>query len=163
MDAYTLGWIVPWGAPDAFVKHLNPAKSDPTQAAPEAYNYWADDTEVAQRAVEAWQTIQNNRAPTDEAEQARNEAAVTMEEANSEAVANLPVYHESEERFSYQWADFPTFGEGGTYRQKYNEVTLDDLLQFAVARTVRTRPVRSARRLRPGPPRSRRASRLRDR
>jgi peptide/nickel transport system substrate-binding protein len=105
---------------------FNPAASDPTAAEPEAYNFWSTDTEVAQRAVEAWETIQNNRAPTDEAEQARNEAAVTMEEANWEAVANLPVYHESEERFSYQWADFPTFGAGGSYKQKHNEVTLGD-------------------------------------
>ena len=126
MEAYTLGWIVPWGAPDAFVKHLNAARSDPTVDVPEAYNYWSTDSESGQRAVEAWETIQNNRAPTDEAEQARNEAAVEMEEANWEAVANLPVFHESEERFSYQWADFPLFGAGGTYRQKYNEVTLDD-------------------------------------
>lgn len=126
MDAYTLGWIVPWAAPDAFVKHLNAAQSDPTLDAPEAYNYWPADSESGQRSVEAWETIQNNRAPTDEAEQARNEAAIAMEEANWEAVANLPVFHESEERFSYQWADLPPFGAGGSYRQKYNEVTLDE-------------------------------------
>ena len=125
MEAYTLGWIVSWAAPDAFVKHLNPAKSDPTAETPEAYNNWPNDTEAAQRAIDAWETIQNNPDPNDEAEQKRNEAAVTLEKANWEHVANLPVFHQSEERFSYQWADIPTFGAGGSYKQKYDEATVD--------------------------------------
>jgi len=125
-DAYTTGWLVPWAAPDAFVKHLNPATSDPAGDAPESFTAWSPDTESGQRAVEAWERLQNNPEPTDEAEQIRNEAAITMEEANWEQVAALPVYHQSEERFSYQWADFPTFGAGGTSKQKFNDVTLDE-------------------------------------
>jgi len=126
VDAFTLGWIVPWAAPDAFVKHINPATADPSGDAPESYTAWSPDSESGQRAVEGWQKLQNNPAPTDEAEQKRSEAAITMEEANWDQVAALPVYHESEERFSYQWADLPTFGAGGSYRQQYNNVTLGD-------------------------------------
>ncbi|NHN60796.1 MULTISPECIES: ABC transporter substrate-binding protein [Halorussus] len=126
VDAFTLGWIVPWAAPDAFVKHLNPATSDPSLGAPESYNNWPEDSQSAQRAIQAWQKIQNNPAPTDQARQVRTEAAITMEEANWEAMANLPVYHESEERFHYQWADLQKFGVGGSYKQKYNEATVGD-------------------------------------
>ncbi|WP_435180622.1 ABC transporter substrate-binding protein [Halorussus sp. AFM4] len=123
-DAFTLGWIVPWAAPDAFVKHLNPATSDPSLGAPESYNFWPRDTQTAKRAIRAWEKIQNNSKPTKQARQARHEAAITMEEANWEAMANLPVYHESEERFAYQWADIPKFGTAGSYKQKYNEATV---------------------------------------
>lgn len=49
-----------------------------------------------------------------------------MEEANWDAVANLPVYHQSEERFAYQWADIEKFGSAGSYKQKYNEATVGD-------------------------------------
>ena len=126
VDAFTLGWLVPWAAPDAFVKHLNPATSDPSLGAPESYNFWPQDTETAQRAIEAWNKIQKNSKPTKEARKARHEAAITMEEANWQAVANLPVYHESSERFSYQWADVPKFGTAGSFKQKYNEATVGD-------------------------------------
>ena len=124
VDAFTLGWIVPWASPDAFVKHLNPATSDPATGAPESYNFWPQDTKPAKRAIRAWQKIQNNSAPTEQARKARHEAAIAMEEANWAAVANLPVYHESEQRFAYDWADIPKFGSAGSYKQKLEEATV---------------------------------------
>ena len=124
IDCYSLGWIVPWAAPDAFTKHLNPARSDPTGPNPEAYNFWPTDTQAAQRAIQAWETIQQNAEPTEQARQRRNEAYLVMEEANWTDVANLPVFHEVEDRMWYDHLEVPRFGSGGSYRQQYNEATL---------------------------------------
>ena len=124
VDAFTLGWIVPWAAPDAFVKHLNPATSDTSAPSPESYTNRPTDTQSAQRAIDAWETVQNNTAPTKQAKRARNEAYITMEEANWEAMASLPVYHEVTPRFWYDSVDIPPFGIAGDYKQKFNEVTL---------------------------------------
>ena len=124
VDAFTLGWIVPWAAPDAFVKHLNPATSDTSAPSPESYTNRPTDTENAKRAIDAWKTVQNNTAPTKQAKQARNEAYVTLEEANWETMASLPVYHEVTPRFWHDSVDIPPFGIAGDYKQKFNEVTL---------------------------------------
>ena len=124
VEAFTLGWIVPWAAPDAFLKHLNPATSDTSAASPESYSNQPTDTETAQRAVSAWETVQNNPAPTDAAQQARNDAYITMEEANWETVASLPVYHETTPRFWYEAVDIPPFGVAGDYKQKFNRVSI---------------------------------------
>jgi len=124
VEMYSLAWIVPWAAPDAFVKHLNPAKSSPSADTIEAYNNWPTNTEAAEKAIDAWKRIKNNRAPAEEDEKVREEAAITMEEMNWEDVANIPVYHEVEERFRYRSADLPPYGSGGAYKQKLNEATL---------------------------------------
>ena len=126
VQAYSLGWVVPWAAPDAFVKHLNPAASDPTASgAVESYNQWPTDTEAAQNAIAAWERISENLSPSDEDEQIRAEAAVTMEEANWADVANLPVYHLIEERFWYDRVSIPPFGGGGLSKQKYTEASFE--------------------------------------
>jgi peptide/nickel transport system substrate-binding protein len=126
VQMFTLGWIVPWAAPDAFVKHLNPRTSSEDVKAQESYNNWSTDGEAAQKAISAWEQVQNNTAPTDSAQQARNEAYVAMEEANWAAVANLPVYHETTSRFWYDSVDIPPFGTAGDYKQKFNEVTISN-------------------------------------
>jgi len=124
VEAFTLAWNVPWAAPDAFVKHLDPARSDPTSGPAEMFVDWPNDTEAAQNAIEAWQTIQDNPLANEEDTQARNEAAITMEEANWEDVANLPVFHEIEQRFHYDHVDVDPFGTGGSYRQKHDSTSL---------------------------------------
>ena len=123
LQAYTLGWIMDWPAPDNFLQLLNPPQTDTSQPDAIAYTNWSG-TPAAQRATEAWTTIQNNPAPTDQAEQARNEAYIAMEEANWEDVVFLNVYHATSERFWYDWLDIPRFGGAGTSRQKYNNVTI---------------------------------------
>lgn len=124
VQAYSLGWIVPRAAPDAFVKHLAPTASDPTASgAVETYNRWSTDTPSGQKAKKACNRIAENRAPTDKAEQIRANAAVSMEETNWEGVANLPVYREIEERFWYNEADIPPFGTGGSFKQQLNEAS----------------------------------------
>ncbi|WP_458207620.1 ABC transporter substrate-binding protein [Haladaptatus sp. NG-SE-30] len=123
LQAYTLGWIMDWPAPDNFLQLLNPPLTDTSRSDPISYTNWSD-TEAANQATQAWEKIQNNPAPTDQAQSARNEAYVTMEEANWEDVTFLPVYHRVDEEFSYQWVDIPKFGAAGASRQMYNTTTV---------------------------------------
>ncbi|WP_440008408.1 ABC transporter substrate-binding protein [Halomicrococcus sp. SG-WS-1] len=123
LGAYTLGWIMDWPAPDNFLQLLYPPRTDTSQSDPLSYINWSD-SQAAQQATQAWEKIQNNPAPTDQAQQARNEAYVTMEEANWEDVAFLPVYHRTDEKFGYQWVDMPKFGAAGASRQMYNTTTI---------------------------------------
>jgi peptide/nickel transport system substrate-binding protein len=122
LEAYSLGWILDWPAPDNFLQLLNPPQTDTSQSAPISYTNWSG-TEAAQQATDAWEQVQSNLAPTDEAQQARDEAYIQIEEANWEDVTFLPVYHEADQWFNYQWIDMPPFGAAGDSRQKYNMVT----------------------------------------
>jgi len=125
LGAYSLGWIMDWPAPDNFLQLLNPPQTDTSLDAPVSYLNWMD-TDASGKATDAWETIQENPAPTDEAEQKRNEAYVTMEEANWEDVAMLPTYHRMDERFTYEWVDTPRFGGAGFSRQMLNNVELGE-------------------------------------
>jgi len=125
LDAYSLGWVMDWPAPDNFLQLLNPPQTDTDLEAPISYANWSG-TDAATQAEEAWATIQDNAAPTDEAQQARNEAYIQMEEANWEDVVLLPTHHDLSERFTYQWVDRPVFGTGTTSRQMYNTVSLSE-------------------------------------
>ncbi|NHN57585.1 ABC transporter substrate-binding protein [Halorussus sp. JP-T4] len=121
LQAYSLGWVMDWPAPDNFLQLLNPPQTDTSQDAPISYVNWSD-TQASQRARNAWNTIQQNPAPTDQAEQQRNQAYVQMEEANWEDVTMLNVYHQLEQRFWYDNVQFPKFGAAGTSRQMFNNV-----------------------------------------
>jgi peptide/nickel transport system substrate-binding protein len=125
LEAYSLGWVMDWPAPDNFLQLLNPPQTDTSQSAPVSYINWSD-TDAAEQATEAWEQVQNNSGPTDEEKEAREEAYVDIEEANWEDVGFLPTYHRLEERFKYEWVDCPRFGGGSTSRQKYNSVTLSE-------------------------------------
>ena len=124
LQAYSLGWVMDWPAPDNFLQLLNPPQTDTSQPAPISYTNWSG-TDAANRATQAWETIQENSAPTDQAEQTRNEAYVQMEEANWEDVTFLPTYHETDERFWYQDVNPPLFGAAGPSRQMYNTTEID--------------------------------------
>ena len=123
LGAYSLGWVMDWPAPDNFLQLLNPPQTITSQPDAISYLNWRN-TPAAKRARQAWTTIQNNPAPTDQAEQARNEAYIAMEEANWEDVALLPVYHQTDERMNYNWVDVPKFGAAGDSRQMYNRTTI---------------------------------------
>ena len=71
-----------------------------------------------QEAKEAYETVQANLGPTEEAAQARNEAYITIEEANWEDVVLVNAFHGATERFAYDYVDAPKFGAMGTSRQK---------------------------------------------
>ncbi|MFC7078809.1 ABC transporter substrate-binding protein [Halorussus caseinilyticus] len=124
LQAYSLGWIMDWPAPDNFLQLLNPPQTDTSQDAPISYVNWSG-TEAAQQATSAYEQIQDNPAPTDEAEAARNESYVTIEEANWQDVVFLPVYHRTDERFWYDNVSIEKFGGAGTSRQMYDTTELE--------------------------------------
>ncbi|UPV98862.1 ABC transporter substrate-binding protein [Halorussus gelatinilyticus] len=125
LQAYSLGWVMDWPAPDNFLQLLNPPLTDTSQSAPISYVNWSG-TEASQRARQAWTTVQNNPAPTDKAERLRNQAYIEMEEANWQDCVFLNVYHETDQRFWYDYAQIPKFGAAGTSRQMFNGVTLNE-------------------------------------
>jgi peptide/nickel transport system substrate-binding protein len=127
LEAYTLGWIADWPAPDNFLQLLNPPQTDTSQDAPISYINWSSETgSAAQQAASAFQNVNDNKQPTDQAQQAREQAYVRIEEANWEDVGFLNIYHALGERFSYDWVDVEPYGGMGTSRQMYNEVTISE-------------------------------------
>jgi peptide/nickel transport system substrate-binding protein len=127
LEMYSLGWVMDWPAPDNFLQNLVPRLTITSQegGAQGAYVDWQG-TEASERANEAWDTITNNPEPTDEAKSIRNEAYVTMEEANWEDVVLLPVYHRIDQLFNYDWVDMPRFGGGGFSRMMLNNVSVGE-------------------------------------
>jgi peptide/nickel transport system substrate-binding protein len=127
LEMYSLGWVMDWPAPDNFLQNLVPELTITSQegGAKGAYVDWQG-TDAAERANEAWDTITSNPEPTDEAKATRNEAYVTMEEANWDDMVLLPVYHRIDQLFNYDWVDMPRFGGGGFSRMMLNNVTVGD-------------------------------------
>jgi peptide/nickel transport system substrate-binding protein len=123
LEAYTLGWIADWPEPDNFLQLINPENTYTGETGVLTYTNWGreEPTEASQQAAEAWQTIQDNPEPTDEAQQARAEAYVRIEEANWEDVVLVNAFHGATERFSYDYLHAPKFGAMGPSRQKYIE------------------------------------------
>jgi ABC-type transport system substrate-binding protein len=124
LGAYTLGWIADWPAPDNFLQLLNPPNTDTSSDAPLSYLNWQENGDSAQQATQAYEKVSNNQAPTDQAQQARNEAYIQIEEANWSDMAMLPVYHALGQQFAYNWVDIPPYGGMGPSRQKYDDVKI---------------------------------------
>ncbi len=122
LACYTLGWIADWPAPDNFLQLLYPPRTDTSQPAPISYTNWSE-TEAAQRAEEAYQTVLDNRADTDDAQQTRDEAYIAMEEANWEDAVFINTFHGVGEQFWYDNVDIPVPGGMGDSRVKYNTTT----------------------------------------
>ncbi|MWG34752.1 ABC transporter substrate-binding protein [Halomarina oriensis] len=122
LEAYTLGWIADWPAADNFLQLINPPNTYTGEPGVLTYTNWGRDeeTEASQAAAEAWQTIQDNPGPSEEALNARNEAYIQMEEANWEDVVLVNAFHGATERFKYPYLHAPKFGAMGNSRQMYN-------------------------------------------
>ncbi len=125
LEAYSLGWIMDYPAPDNFLELLYPPRTDTSKDAPLSYFNWSG-TDAAEQATQAWEKVQNNPKPTDAAKKARNEAYVSIEEANWEDMVLLPAYHDFSERFAYEWVDAPHFGGANYSRQMYNNVEIGE-------------------------------------
>jgi len=84
------------------------------------YTNWSElDTDAKQQADEAWSTISGNLEPSDDAQQARNEAYVSIEEANWEDVVLINLVHGATERFYWDNIDVEPFGGMGISRQTH--------------------------------------------
>lgn len=123
LDVYTLGWVADWPAPDNFLQLLNPPQTDTSKPAPISYLNWTPKNgSAAKKATKAYQTVLDNQAPTKKAQKTRNDAYITMEEANWEDVGFLTLYHNWEERFWYDWVEIDPYGVMGPSRQQYTNV-----------------------------------------
>lgn len=125
VDAYFLGWIPNYPRPDDFLENLNPPATQ-TDGAPEGFYLNWGGTTASQVAERAWQRVEANVEPTDQARQIRERAYVTMEEANWDDVALLPLVHPIDERFVYDGVDVEPFGGLGSTYQEYNTVVKEE-------------------------------------
>jgi len=82
-------------------------------------------SETAQSAADAWGSYQENRVPTEEAQQARNEAYLTIEQANWTDVTELPLWHPTDQVYWYDWVGNYEVN-GPMNRPNLSEVTLGD-------------------------------------
>ncbi|MXV60552.1 ABC transporter substrate-binding protein [Natronorubrum sp. JWXQ-INN-674] len=120
MDAFTLWDRMDYPGPDIFHRFLYP-----TPDAPQFTRISGGvDEEYADAAEAAWEQYLDNRGPTDEEEEARNEAFERIETENWNMVAQLPLLHERVHRFAYDWVDMPMHGV--MEYQKYNTVSIGD-------------------------------------
>ncbi|MFW5965300.1 MAG: ABC transporter substrate-binding protein [Halodesulfurarchaeum sp.] len=127
LEAYTLGWGPDWPEADNFLQFAYPPNTDTSESDPIVYINWSEETgDAAGDATEAWETVQDNPAPTEEHQQARNEAYRTLEEAMWEDVPFTYLYHPLGELFSYDWLDMDPYGSMGPSWQKYNQVSIGD-------------------------------------
>ncbi|WP_267641886.1 ABC transporter substrate-binding protein [Haloarchaeobius amylolyticus] len=126
LAAFSLGWIMDWPAPDNFWGQMAPPEiTDTTGGAAGAYVDWDDaQGDGTSQAKNAWETIQNNQAPTGQKAKKREQAYVTLEEANWQDMVLLPAYHAVSERFAYDWVDVNKYGAGGDSRQKLHKVRI---------------------------------------
>ena len=100
LDMYTLGNGLEYPSPQDMLKFGRPYDGNLVR--------WREDpSDASQRAADAWETIQNNPEPTDEAEQARADAFIQMEEAIWEDAIYLTNYHPRGRQSWYDEVDVP--------------------------------------------------------
>lgn len=77
----------------------------------------------ADKAQRAWERIEANTAPEDE--DIRNEAYIEIEEAVRDSMIMMPLYHNLEERFWYDYVDVPATGALGGHHQQHVDTEVD--------------------------------------
>lgn len=129
LECWTLGWIADWPAPDNFLQLIYPPNTDVSELGPSSLTYgsWGESANqnYVQQASEAYETIQNNGQPTDEAQQARNQAVLDMEMANWNDVYLIMVSHGTSERFTYPGVHMDPYGLMGVSRQTQSEAWIE--------------------------------------
>jgi peptide/nickel transport system substrate-binding protein len=127
MQAYTLGWIADYPAPQNFLQLVDPPNTiyDAEGTTPNgARLFWSEDAEgdpdVRQFMIDQFATFRNNPESTDEARQRRAAATRRMEEGLWESAALLPVYHQVSDVFWYDRVDYDPPGGMGGSRAKAN-------------------------------------------
>lgn len=77
----------------------------------------------ADKAQAAWERIEANPAPEDQ--DIRDEAYIEIEEAVRDDMVLLPLYHNLEDRYWYDYVDVPLTGGLGAHHQQHNETEVD--------------------------------------
>lgn len=103
LDSFRIGWGTELPTPNAIVRDRLIAATDEGNAA--SWNDSGDGIEARSQALDAWETVQNNRRNTESAAQARAEAYKAIERANWEDVVMLPFGHQRIQWYTYDWAE----------------------------------------------------------
>ena len=126
-EAYTLGWIADYPAPQNFLQLINPQNTvyDAEGTTPNgARLFWSEDamvdSSVTQYMEDGYSMITSNPGTSDEAQQARDDAVPMMEEALWESAALIPLYSSVTESMWYDYVDFNPAGGMGPSRAKTN-------------------------------------------
>jgi peptide/nickel transport system substrate-binding protein len=124
-EAYTLGWIADYPAPQNFLQLVDPPNTvyDAEGSQPNgARLFWSedanDDDGVRDYMIEQFDRIQNNPGTSDEAQQIRDDAAAKMEEGIWASAAMIPIYHRTDDLFWYDTVDYESPGAMGASRSK---------------------------------------------
>ncbi len=123
IDCMIDGWGMGWDDPSSILQLLYPPHTHQDNPGNIIVTEWYD-SEYADQAEEAWEAFQDHPAPSDEHEQARDEAFLEMEFANWEDVVFVGYEHRIYDRFWYDWVDIEPHGPTGG--QKYTDVELGD-------------------------------------
>jgi peptide/nickel transport system substrate-binding protein len=115
LDMYTLGNGLEYPSPMDMLKFGRPYEGNLVR--------WREDpSDASERAAAAWEQIQNNLGPGESAQQARNEAFITMEEAIWEDAIYLTNYHPRGQQWWYDDVDVP-IQSSGFHDRLYDDVT----------------------------------------
>jgi len=105
LDVYTLGNGLEYPSPQDMLKFGRPYDGNLVR--------WREDpSDASERAAAAWEQVQNNLQPTEEAQQARSEAYIQMEEAIWEDAIYLTNYHPRGRQYWYDRVDVPVQTSG---------------------------------------------------
>lgn len=116
LDVYTLGNGLEYPSPADMLKFGRPYDGNLVR--------WREDpSDASQRAADAWETIQSNLGPGEEAQAAREEAFVEMEEAIWEDAIYLTNYHPRGQQFWYDDVDLPV-QPSGFHDRLYDDASL---------------------------------------
>jgi ABC-type transport system substrate-binding protein len=116
LDAYTMAWVADWPAPENFLELVYPRNTRGRKTG----LYW-DGTTAAERATEAWETIQSNPEPTEEAAAKRSDAIQKMMEAVWSDAVLIPYIHGTVRRYWYDWVEVPPVGALGHHQQQHED------------------------------------------
>lgn len=98
-----------------------------THPTPSTWTRWgeAETTDASEAAAGAWETYEDNRLPTAEAEQTRAEQYLTIEFSNWEDVPLIPLWVPTEQVYHYDWVEGYEIN-GAVARSKLNDVFVGD-------------------------------------
>lgn len=126
-EAFTLGWIADYPAPQNFLQLIDPKN---TIYNAEGYTpngarlFWSEDTkgsdDVRNFMTEQFDRIQNNPDLSEESQSIRDDATRKLERGLWDSAALLPIYHRVDQLFWYDYVDYKPPGSMGPSRSKEN-------------------------------------------